>query len=646
MPTLTKAYLGATQRRVYRGANLIADAAPAPATPILLLVAGQSNARKAGATPPTGTEGFASLAAQQWVDGSAAFAPYDIGVNSGHKGTLDSGSWGSEAEFIRQANAEYPGRTIYVVKEAVNGQTVRPTTGGDWAPGNTGERFSGLEAQVTAARAAIGVACEEITLWNQGEGDSNLVADAIDFRDNAWPAFLTAYRSRISSGLFVTERIRPRKGGDDTDHWNAVAITRKAQLDEMLADANGRCISTDFQGVFTNLHPGNDWIIGCGARGYAAWRGTYDATYGAITDAVTDKLIFTNATDVATNEVSLSGQIQLDDISQDAAISVTGGEYRVLNPSIDSEAGTTTAIDWTSVAGRVHPYQIVQLRQTASASASTTTTATLTIGTVSASRSVTTAAIAASYEPETDAFISRAAAVGAASMTTPQKQALDDLYAGLKADALLGTKIKTLRITRMHDSIASRLEMVDQTTMATYEGVGGNLPWTLAGGFNGQGASNMGLNLQFNPSANVLLNDAGLFIWSTTGSTGTAPSDVNSADGTFGLRLLTGTGRAWINTSSNQNLGGQSDTGPGFVAVNRKGATDTRLYKTAGTPTFTQATPSAALTATKFYLGASNGSGNTSDRGVGAVGAFTGMTDADVLALRNRLDAFFTAFHA
>jgi hypothetical protein len=68
------------------------------------------------------------------------------------------------------------------------------------------------------------------------------------------------------------------------------------------------------------------------------------------------------------------------------AISITGGEYRIA----DDRVGTN-ATAWTSSAGNVTSGKFLQVRQTASASGSTTTTVNVTIGSETVDWSVTTA---------------------------------------------------------------------------------------------------------------------------------------------------------------------------------------------------------------------------------------------------------------
>jgi hypothetical protein len=190
--------------------------------PILLIVAGQSNSKKFGTTDLTPDVKYTTLTnAYMYVHASTSFVAYNCSVNS------DAGTncWGSEAEFIRQANINYPGRPVYVVKFNTNGTQLAMDGSNDWSPVSTGEQFESLETRVTGARAWLAshsvTIGSEVVSWNQGESDANDATRAAAYKAN-FDAFLVAFRARISAtALFVVERIRPYSGD-----WRSVRADR------------------------------------------------------------------------------------------------------------------------------------------------------------------------------------------------------------------------------------------------------------------------------------------------------------------------------------------------------------------------------------------------------------------------------------
>lgn len=131
---------------------------------------------------------------------------------------------------------------------------------------------------------------------------------------------------------------------------------------------------------------------------------TLDPTFSAPTDTTPDAFSFTAATNVALSTVSTSNTITVAGIDAAAAISITGGEYRIGSGS------------WVSSPGTVVNGDTVTVRTTSSSANSTAVTATLTIGGVSATYSVTTQAAVAPSDTTPNAF-SFTAVTGAALNT-------------------------------------------------------------------------------------------------------------------------------------------------------------------------------------------------------------------------------------
>ena len=633
----------ANRFRIGEGTGSEQIVAPAQSA-ILIMVIGQSNARKAGTSGLSQPARYAGLTdAQIWTPddpGGAQWATYVVDTNSGHRG--DAPNWGSEAEFIYQINQAFPGREVYVIKEAVNGQSLNPDGAGNWYPTTVGSRFEGLEEQVTAAKAELSgrsISFSEVVAWNQGEADTDTDAHASAYQANM-VFFLQELRSQITTGTFIIERIRPYTG----DVYNRTYTIREAQENVRDADSTVRIIDLDFDPTnFSTLHPGETWTEGAGLRVFRRWEGTYDANFTSIDDTTPSNLSFTDVTDVAVSTVITSTEITIEGINRSTAVSVTSGEYRVRNTD------DTDWLDWTSSAGTINPFQKLQIRQTSSASNSTPTSMNITVGTETVEWTITTEASSPTFETETDNFIATLAANSGAAMSGAQSNTLNQLFIDLKAETGLMTAIQAgrLYIGGMHDQVAGSIDIGDQTTLLTdHGGAGGSVAWTADDGWSCENVNNRGLDLKVNPSTDLSQNDAAIGGWITTASSDTS-GDINDNDGVFFARILsTGAGRVKVCNSSNINQSsGTYGSGTGFWHANRSGASAGQIYSAAGTEvdTFTTASTSIAAS-TSVSFGGSGGTGVTSDRVYKAFWVTSSLTAAQVLALRNALNTFFTNF--
>jgi hypothetical protein len=643
-------YFTRTVPNSLRGFTQRTSAVPDDSDPILLLVAGQSNATKLGTDgiPPAKYDTLTD--AYMWIHGSTAFAAYDCATNSDHRGEAGS-NWGSEAEFIYQTNLAYPGRKVYVIKEAVGGTSLASAANSDWAPTNTGERFSGLEDQTTAARAwlvsnAVTIASEAM-LWNQGEGDANDPTEAAAYKAN-FDAFMVAFRSRVSAtAKIIVERIRPYSGDLSVSTYSNVFAIRKAQIDSCVVDGNATAIDIDFEPAhFATLHPPNSWCEGCGLRAYAAYAGSYDGTYGSILDDTPSNISFTDSTEQPTSTVTLSNSITPVGFERDAAVTISGSgaEYQVYNPD------DTVYTAWTTSAGRIHKWQKIRLRMTSSAIASTASDCTINVGSASDVWTVTTAASVIDYEAEVDAFIARIATNGGASMSGPQSVAVNDFVLALKAASLFTTaKIARLYLGAVNGPIAAKIDLMDQTTSMVQGTIinGGSwsdVTWTAYVGWDPANIANRGLNMYVDPSTATTQNSAGIFAYMAE-TTVDAEMDFSESVGTFGFRVQSTALRSWLHNTTNQNLTGLTNVA-GFYAVMRTASNVTKFYGVAGTQVGSNnTTASITPTAVSLWLGSPTATA-TADRAISIHGVTTGLNDAEVLALRNACVAFLAAFTA
>jgi len=628
---------------------------PDTTNPVLLIIAGQSNSRKAGNSAATPNAKYTSfLAAPNMFigisngSGGYTFAPYVPGTGGNSDSFNSGGAWGSELEFVYQMRQAGDNRAVYVVKQSLNGQNLAV----QWAPTTPGANFALLEAKVASARAFFAANSitlgQEVICWNQGESDAGDETMATNYGTN-FVAFLAAIRSRVSaSALFIAERIRPLgHAAVGTDVNEPAGYLRSDRVREgtiagCVADGNAVAIDTQFDPAnFSILHPEEPWTEGIGLRCYAAWKGTYAGTYGALTDTTPDAFTFTDLTGALTSTVTSSSAILLSGFQRRAPISITGGEYRILN----SLSGDAVVQDWGSASGFVeNPFYKLQLRGTSSASNSTATSVTVTVGGVSDTWTITTEAAGVTLEAETTAFLAAVTSNGGGAMSGTQRTAFNALYIGLKADGLMtGTKLVRLYIGSLHDSVAGRIDLRDQSTIMVQAALGGStdVPWSTAG-WNPGGVSARGLNMQVNP-ATLNQNEAGLFAWlgSTTANANNDLGSVSTANLT--LRVSSTLVRSKIHTGTNQSFSGTFAAG--FYAAYRSTSTLTTLYGPAGTSLGTNATASATPAGTELWLGSPNSI--TADRAVRAHGVLgAGVTATDVLKLRNRLETFFGAFFA
>ncbi|GGL77414.1 sialate O-acetylesterase [Wenxinia marina] len=630
---------------------------PAPsALPLLLIVAGQSNARADGtsaATPPAKyTDGSLGEVYSFVADGlslaeieTGTFPAYDVTTNADpdSAGT----AWGSEAEFVYRMRQGGDDRPVYVVKLAINGQNLHT----QWHPDTPNDKFAYLEAKVTRARALVPCGFgAEVVIWNQGESDAAEDSPADAYAGN-FADWLFALRTRVTaSGQVIVQRLRPlghATGGgviDATAGWPRAWTIREAQIAAALADGNATAVSADFDpSNFGSIHPGADWIEGLGLRSYAAWRGTYAATYGAITDTASDAFAFTDQTDVETESVILSNAVLPTGYERRAAVTVSGGEWRSLN-SLDDDS---VVQDWTSGAGVLDPFQKLQLRVTSSADAETATDVEVTVGGVSETWTVTTATESIDYETETDAFTTQAVSNGGVTIAGAQKAALDAFYVAAKASTWWA-RIDRLYL-RLADDVSSSLDLKSRSTTLEAYASNGALPylWSSDWGWTPQSDFSAGLGLGIDPSADMAQNDASLLIWYSQLSSNSRGDFYDSEGGTgqtFGRFQDSGAAQARLNGASSLARSGLT-TVAGMRGIVRPDAGTLRLHGPDGAEIGSGSPASAAPVATALYLGARPG-GTMSDARFFGAAVGRALSTAELQDIAARADALQAAFAA
>jgi hypothetical protein len=572
-----------------------ASAGGAPAA-ILLIVAGQSNANKNGTHGVSVPLKYASLSdAWIWNPSETAFEPYVCGGNSSDAGSHPT-AWGSEAEFIHLLNGAFPGARTYVVKRAVSGTPLAATVGADWAP-STGELYGDITDRVAAARAWLAAEdvtlSHEVTAWAQGEADMTVPADAAAYGTN-FAALLAGWRSDISSGLFVCERTR--LPGHAPSTYASGYQVREAQHDGVNGDGNARLVDTDFlNDGFTDLHPGVSWAEGCGARLYAAWRGSYSASYGAIEDTAPASFAIADVTAADPSSLVTSSVVSVSGIERATVASLSGGQIRVLHPD------DTIAVDWTGGPTAINKYQKFQVRQTASASFATETAITVTIGGVSDGWSVTTGTESPDYDDATQAILDRIADLESPALSGAHAAALDTFVRAAK-DADFWDDIAVAYLLAMPSDRAAALINV-RNPAGTLAAEAGSGSWSASAGYNPGAAAGNSIDLGFNPSAEPQ-NTVALCAW-FSGISANASYDFRSTAGSgnlFGMyRRSNGDWRFNLNNANATRTGLTVD--PGFYMAARTGSAAISFYGPAWTLIDTATTASGTPAANDLYLG-------------------------------------------
>lgn len=632
-------------------------AVTSPGEAMLLMVAGQSNARAAGnssATPPVkytdgslgqvfifvkGTGGATVLDDIE----AGTFEPYDVTTNADpdNSGT----SWGPEAEFIYQLRQGGDNRPVYVVKEAASGQDLQA----DWNPATVGGRFDFLEAKVAKARALYDVPFrQENLIWNQGEADSDTASDpaAANYAAN-FTAWFTAFRNRISTDAFViVNRIRPLGYGSGTviDPAGRIRswIVREAQVAVPIADGFATTVDTDFDpSNFWILNPPEPWTEGVGLRSYHAWKGDYDLLYATITDSVPSAYTFSDLIDVPPSTLVVSPSLDIAGIERQSPVTVTNGEFRTLS-IYDNDA---TVTDWTTT-GFVDKFQRIQLRTTSDPATSTAKNISVDIGGVADTWSVTTYATAPVFEAETSQFITQVAANGGGYVSGADAAALDAFYVAVKATTWWS---KLLRLyLRLGDRVASSLDLVDGTTSLALVNVSG-LPytWSTALGWAPQEDADTGIDLKVNPSTQMPQNDSAYGAFYSRLASNTR-DDVHGGPETF-LRITNaGVARYSLNSNTGADATGLT-TATGLRAVVRDGAASIRLHGPTGSVINSNTVASLAPTGDSLALGNPNlgnlGGGTHSDAAFfGAFAAGQALTTVEVQDLASRAETLMSQF--
>lgn len=620
------------------GLGRAAEAVPTEAGPIvvLLIVAGQSNANKNGTHGSTVPARYSTLSdAYMWMPSDAAFAPYVCGENSSDAATHAT-AWGSEAEFIHRLNEEFPGARTYVVKRAVSGTPLAAATGADWSP-STDELYGDVVDRVAAARAWLAAndvtVTHEVTAWAQGEADMTNPAHAEAYGAN-FAALLAAWRTDISPGVFVCERTRPPGHAPST--YSSGYLVREAQHDGVNGDGNARIVDTDFENDgFGNLHPGASWTEGCGARLYAAWRGTYSATYGSIEDTTPATFTIPPVTAADPSSLVTSNVVAITGLERAAAVTLSAGEIRILHPD------DSVAVGWTYGPTVINKRQKFQLRQTASVSYETETVISVMIGGVSAAWSVTTGTESPAYDADTQAILDRIADLESPALSGAHASALDSFVVAAKSAGFWDDIAVGYLLAIPSDREAALINIRDPAGPLATEGGSGS--WSATTGFNPGATAGNYIDLKFNPSAQPQ-NTVALCAW-FSGISANTSYDFRSTAGSgnlFGMyRRSNGDWRFNLNNPNATRTG--LPVTPGFYLAARTGASAVSFYGPDGTLVDTAATASGTPAASDLFLG--HPSVAPSNDAIAAVLLFNAAIDATkAQACRDALNALGLAW--
>lgn len=673
-------------------------AVAAVASAVVIIVAGQSNSRKANTQALTGPSRYANLAvpatvkiwnpvAAAWVDYTTTNASTrTCGSRAGSDATPDR-AWGTEAEFIYWMRANGDNRPVYIVKQSVNGTSMAT----DWLP-TSGGQWTNLKGQTDACLPALRAAgtVEEVVLWNQGEADANDATSTTNFASN-FNTFMTNFRSSISaSAKFIAERLRPLGYGTGAIANSVAAIqrtydVREAQIARLISDGNFAAVSTEWYPTnWTDLHPSqtysdptsgtiDTWIAGLqtptgdpkvddgiGKRAYAAWKGTHDATYGSLTSTIPASFTFIDNTGAAASS-SIASNTITPVLGRRAAISVSGdasAQYQITNWD------DSVAVAWTSTSGNIDPGQKVQVRVTSSGTAGTAVNATLTIGGVSDTFTATTSSWSPTNSETTDFMAAVAVENGGSNpFTLTEKQAIDAFYTTAKGSTPFLSLIKSLYVGGLNPVAAAKVDMVRPGTSAasysdrsrfTQSGGSGMPSWTDNAGWSNGASSGFGASMNAAPGSLTSQDSIGVggYFKTRQSSSNSIPDiiDEQSVAANIRIQLIvfdagsTTTANIRLNSAAAANITGLADT-DGFYHANRSGSTAVQLYGPAGTSIATQSTASVTPTSTGVYFGRAS-SGLTTNAVLGAQWLTTSMSSSQVQAFRDALVTLLTAFGA
>jgi hypothetical protein len=247
---------------------------------LLLIIAGQSNAKGAGLGAWAVLEQLRAVDPKVQIWQPAGFAPLNgfqplrNGVNNqwDRSPTSAECSWGPEAEFSRCYRQAHPNRLLYIVNRAVGGTSLAKTEGGspDWSPESKGELFDLLAKDVADAKAALkaqGVGYETAFLWVQGENDSLSEPLAKAYQANL-AALFAAVRTKIGDGKTVIFCNRL----DDAPRWTFYEVIREAEQKVVASLPLAALVETrDLPLQGDQMHFSADGQVLLGARMYEAY---------------------------------------------------------------------------------------------------------------------------------------------------------------------------------------------------------------------------------------------------------------------------------------------------------------------------------------------------------------------------------------
>lgn len=247
-----------------------------PSINVLLIVAGQSNARSfdtTGSDVP-GDLQFTDADIQIWNTQTNTLQTYEAGTNSDtwNSGATTPQKWGPEAGFANEFRSAHPTSKLYIVKVAVDSTHLAAGAGDDWSPSSSSELFDDMTAEITATLSAMGIAPDEIVLlWMQGEHDALDGTEAAAYETNLTD-FITAVRTDWgdTSTKVIIGRI------SDSSEWTFGDDVREGQVAVALADALTEIVDTDgYTLAADDKHYVAASVQTLGEDMFAAYEGTY-----------------------------------------------------------------------------------------------------------------------------------------------------------------------------------------------------------------------------------------------------------------------------------------------------------------------------------------------------------------------------------
>lgn len=253
-----------------------------------------------------------------------------------------------------------------------------------------------------------------------------------------------------------------------------------------------------------------------------------------------------------------------------------------------------------------------------------------------------------SYDADADLWFAAVVANGGAAIDAPTKQIISDFYAGLKTDGVYA-KTDYMGLRCAPDGVGARIELKTKTLVAT---VGGGLTHVASRGHQGND-TNGELLTGYNPFTflgQYVRNSCGLisYVNATNSDVGSAKATIGKVSNTDAFirprNATTNNFYGRVQGSNAKDYAAQA-TRLGFRAIVRTSSTLTKGYGADGLQSGTNDTQASSDLTNEAFREHRLQSTYGGDR-IAFTAYVGGLSDAEVLAFRNRIVTMLTALGA